>query len=189
MAKLIENKPEYWLRMLVNDEKFIRENDVKTIIKIVRENGELESDDPTDAGFWSNEYHKIINGLAYQFRGNEYIITEDGKIFYWYTVIEPVEILDEKEAEERTNKKIDEEIDKGNKMRIVGVNNDAIFIQTKPYYRWNQYIVTRERFADIAKRFFPAFLEEFNKSGNDDMLEWFYRYGEGNSETFIFTRS
>lgn len=189
MAKLIKCKAEYWLRMALNEERFIRDNDVKTIIETVKENGTLESDDPADASFWSNDYHKVIYGLAYQLRGNEYIITEDGKIFYWYTLMEIVEILDEDEAEKREFAKINDEIDKGNVMRIVAVDKDKIWVQTKPYCRWNQYVVKSEKFAKIANRFFPSFVNEFEQSGCKDMLDWFYEYGKDCQDTYIFIKA
>ena len=74
-----------------------------------------------------------------------------------------------------------------NEMRIVALNDAAIFVQFKVKSDWEQIRIGLNDFKKIMIEKFPSYWAEYEKSGADDFGGFFYNYGENETgETFIF---
>ena len=74
-------------------------------------------------------------------------------------------------------------------MRIVGLSNsiNLIFVQNRIGRNWEQTRMSIEDFAEMMKAEFPKYWDEFQRSERKDIGDYFYSYGEDESnDTYIF---
>lgn len=73
-------------------------------------------------------------------------------------------------------------------MRIVGLNDAAIFVQFKVKSDWEQIRISFDDFKKVMIDKFPTYWDEYEKSGADNFGRFFYNYGETepHNETYIF---
>ena len=82
---------------------------------------------------------------------------------------------------------------KNTEIRIVGLNPDTIFVQSReksPYNtkEWTQTVMTFDEFEKLMKEEFPQYMAEYKGSAGYDMANFFYEYGYDNAtaDTYIF---
>ena len=105
MAKLRDR--QYYIDLMLNNEEMIRNNSVAKIIETIKAEGENEGEEFVTIG------KKSVNGEAFAYGGNEFIITDDGKLFFWRSYLKRIEIIDTEEepkAEAFSFKNYEEEI-------------------------------------------------------------------------------
>lgn len=71
-------------------------------------------------------------------------------------------------------------------MRIVALNDAAIFVQFKVKNDWEQIRISFDDLKKVMIEKFPKYWAEYEKSGADNIGNFFYDYGETGTETFIF---
>lgn len=74
------------------------------------------------------------------------------------------------------------------KLRVVGYNSTAVFIQTITgnNENWKQTVITRAQFIDLMRKEFHSYWAEYLKSEIIDSIDFFYNYGYENGKTYIF---
>lgn len=74
-------------------------------------------------------------------------------------------------------------------MKIVALNDASreIWVQNKAKFnKWEQVIMKEEDFEKMIKKDFNSYYEEFKKTGENDLLNYFYYYGYDGKDTYIF---
>lgn len=78
-------------------------------------------------------------------------------------------------------------------MRMVGLNNSTVWVQSRLGDKWEQAQISRNAFEVMMQISFPQYVEEYAVSGtNEDMADYFWHYGETSKmirtgEAYIFT--
>lgn len=92
-----DDDSRYFAKFMIATEKLIKQLTVKEFISYLEENAEFESE--------INEYTdgREVIYKAYELKEEnsnlykEFLITEDGRVFYWRTLFNKIEFIDNKE--------------------------------------------------------------------------------------------
>lgn len=107
MRYLKEDDNRYRVRFMPATEKLMDALTVSQFIEYLEENAELESDE---------EYEyiggKVVKCKAYDLKEaesnlhKEFLVTEDGRLFYWLSLNSKIELVDREDQEERTETRV-----------------------------------------------------------------------------------
>lgn len=96
-----KEKQHKQVTMRKKTEDYMLSHSVSEMKTFIIQNSEIEEDEGENAMFIPHGEHKFVKGKTYQmkgddFQGDEFIITEDGRVFYALSLIENIEIIDVK---------------------------------------------------------------------------------------------
>lgn len=99
-----KEKQHKQVTMRKKTEDYMLSHSVSEMKTFIIQNSEIEEDEGENAMFIPHGEHKFVKGKTYQMKGNdfqgdEFIITEEGRVFYALSLIENIEIVDAEEID------------------------------------------------------------------------------------------
>ena len=137
-----ENDNRYRVNFMIATEKLMDQLTVKEFISYLEENAEFE-----------DETHEYINGRivtckAYDLKEEnsnlhkEFLVTEDGRVFYWRTLMDKIEFVDEdKKKSERSEKVVRSRANRTEKATYRNNRNEHKFIDVVHHGDGHYYMI------------------------------------------------
>lgn len=137
-----ENDNRYRVNFMIATEKLMDQLTVKEFISYLEENAEFEDE--------THEYidGRIVTCKVYDLKEEnsnlhkEFLVTEDGRVFYWRTLMDKIELVDEdKKKSERSEKAIRSRANRTEKATYRNNRNEHKFIDVVHHGDGHYYMI------------------------------------------------
>ena len=151
----------YRVQFMRSTEELMDQLTVKEFISYLEENAEFED--------YTVEYidKKCVKCRAYDLTEEnsklhkEFLVTEDGRVFYWRSLISKIELVDAEEEKQevqevivdfREAKEVAKEVAKSSQKRIVTGNGEYRYLRVRSVYGGDTYSTVIQRIATLLLR-------------------------------------